>query len=98
MPRINSHSIRSFWEDGLGNKSMRRAVELSSDPLENHVKLAMTLNAVGETDEAEILMRGYLDNGVSNSAILLTLSETLRQKGDLKGAIELQLQAEKNNF
>ena len=85
--------VRSGEMD-LAIKSMRRAVELSSDPLENNIKLAMTLNAVGETDEAEILMRGYLDNGVSSSSILLTLSETLRQKGDLKGAIELQLQTE----
>ena len=72
----------------------RLLVKISNNPINENIQLAMVLNLIGPLDEAEGLMRSYVENNVVNSAILRTLAQTLRQKGNLKEAIVLELRAQ----
>ena len=74
-------------------KHMRLLLKFSNHPIHANIQLAMTLNLIGELDEAEELMDNYLENNIINSSILRTLAQTAKQKGNLKKAVILELRA-----
>jgi predicted Zn-dependent protease len=74
-------------------KHMRLLLKFSNHPIHANIQLAMTLNLIGELDEAEELMDNCLENNIINSSILRTLAQIAKQKGNLKKAVILELRA-----